>query len=228
MGDAKHATERELRALAHQCTCAARSCVPSTRQAVTFAPWSSLVASGAGAKRRPSSSLRGCFASAPRGAAPAHREFHGAKRRHGHVRDLSHVDSRERAERSAVRQIDLAGLERAVDIVAEEVRDEVHACRVATELREETRKDDDHGLHARTSMAALIEAVPPARSRAPSPGLRPRATRRHRALTPEPSSISRHSIVTSKAGFDPLMIACAPSSLDGRPDPEKAAHRTVG
>ena len=37
-------------------------------------------------------------------------------------------------------------------------------------------------LHARTSTAALAEVAPPVRLRAPSPGLRPRATRRLRAL----------------------------------------------
>jgi hypothetical protein len=37
-------------------------------------------------------------------------------------------------------------------------------------------------IHARTPTAALIEVAPPVRLRAPSPGLRPRATRRLRAL----------------------------------------------
>jgi hypothetical protein len=37
-------------------------------------------------------------------------------------------------------------------------------------------------LHVRTSSAALIEVAPPVRSLAPSPGQRPRATRRLRAL----------------------------------------------
>lgn len=48
--------------------------------------------------------------------------------------------------------------------------------------RARNRDQNANRLHARTSMAALIEVAPPARSRAPSPGLRPRATRRLRAL----------------------------------------------
>jgi hypothetical protein len=48
--------------------------------------------------------------------------------------------------------------------------------------RATNRDQNADGLHARTSMPALIEVAPPARSRAPSPGQRPRATRRLRAL----------------------------------------------
>jgi hypothetical protein len=71
--------------------------------------------------------------------------------------------------------------------------------------RARNRDQNANRLHARTSMAALIEVAPPARSRAPSPGLRPRATRRLRALTPGPSSISRSSIATRRRDPSPLL-----------------------
>ena len=48
--------------------------------------------------------------------------------------------------------------------------------------RARNRDQNAVGPHEPTSMAALIEVAPPARARAPSPGLRPRATRRLRAL----------------------------------------------
>ena len=47
-------------------------------------------------------------------------------------------------------------------------------------------------IHARTATAALMELAPPVRLRAPSPGQRPRATRRLRGSTPGPSSIRGH------------------------------------
>ena len=66
--------------------------------------------------------------------------------------------------------------------------------------------------HARTSTAARTEVAPPVRSQAPSPGQRPRATRRLGIATPGPSSISRSPIDYEVTRSRPSSRRCADSS----------------
>jgi len=77
------------------------------------------------------------------------------------------------------------------------------------------RASDPHenlGTHAHTSTAARIEVAPPVRCQAPSPGQRPRATRRLGIATPGPSSISRSPIDYEVTRSRPSSRRCTDSS----------------